>query len=456
MKKTKLFVVFLLAVFLLLLPYFLRLNSDNHIFIGSEPHYHAKVASEISQGRLDKNVLIPEKGYRLNPYHFLLALACFFIPIEFASIFVPILLGLLSVILLYFVLDSVNFKFLRSFFVLIIFVLSPTFVSFFCLSTPRAFITFLIILGFYLFLKKSRYAFIMSAFAFFLLSFFGIFHSIIISLILLVYCLHNKRLLPRFYVILFVFAGSALAVNLPFYIIGGFNFVSYSGILSDTGCIFGFSVFSLLLSAVGLFFVWRYKKKLYKVYLLMIILLFFCFVTKSLFVYANLIVSILAGSAFYVLYVKKWCLKKLRGLALLVVFCGLLFSVISHCIIISRLPPNDELVDCLEWIDVNTDKNSLVFVDIPNIYFADFWSGRSIVSSDYSKLWKYSDLDSTEEFLSIKNIDYILVNNDLIKTNVWDSNGLYFLLNNAKTFKNRYDNGYCNVWKYYNIEDLDG
>ncbi len=454
-SKQALIALFLIAFFILTLPYFFRLSNNNHIFIGSEPHYHARIASEIADNGLIKEDPLSKEKYRLNPYHILFALASFILPVELASIFLPIILGTLSILFLYLSFSDIKFKYLRSLFVLLVFVFSPMFISVFSLSTPRALITFLLILGFYLFQKKSRFYFALSLVILTILPFFGISHSVITLIILLAYCLHNKKHLPRFYIALILVLFVIAAFHLPYYLTNNIEMHFYNGIISDIGIIYGFSIFSLLLSVIGLFFVWRYKKKLYKVYLLMLALLLFSFLTKSLFIYSNLIVSILAGSAFYVLYVKKWHLKQLRNFALLVIFCGFLFSALSHSVILSELPPNDDLVECLEWINEKIPESSRVFAHDSDGFFIEFWAEKEAVSDSSNIIWNSFDIRETKRVLSEKKVDYLLIHEDLFKGLVWDKKqqGLHFLLDNAETFKRRYHNDYCEVWKYSQRRD---
>jgi hypothetical protein len=467
-NKQYLIALFLIAFFILCLPYFFRFSNGNHTFIGSEAHYHARLAAEIAEnGLIKKDPMINEK-YHLNPYHFVLAASSKILPLELSSIVIPILLGLLSVLFLYLSFSDIKFKYLRSLFVLLVFILSPIFISSFTLSSPRALAVFLLALGFYLFQKKNKIFFILSLPVLAILALLGISHSIMVLVILLAYCLHKKKICSRFYIVLTIILFIATVFHLPYYLTNGIiKQVSY-GFISDLGSIYGFSVFSLLLSAIGLFFIWRYKKKLYKIYLLMITLLLISFITKSLFIYSNIIISILAGSAFYVLYVKKWYLKRLRNFVLLILFCGFLFSALSHAVILSELFPNDKLVTCLEWAGENTDKKSKFLAYKSDGFFIEFWADRQVLVNDFyasdKDIYAYNtilhsfDIKETQELLEENNIRYIFMHNDLSKGLIWDRKhqGLHFLLDNAETFKRRYHNEYCEIWEYVYSGVLNG
>ncbi|MBN1644727.1 hypothetical protein JW851_01635 [Candidatus Woesearchaeota archaeon] len=467
-NKQYLVALFLIAFFILVLPYFFRLSNGNNIFIGPEAHYHARLASEIAKnGFIEQDPLSNEK-YHLNVYHLFLAALSFVFPLELVSIVFPVLLGLLSLIFLHLSFSDIKFKYLRSLFILFVFVLSPIFISTFALSGPRALALFLFALSFFLFQKEKKIFFVLSLPVLALLSFLGISHSVFILIILLAYCLYKKKIGCRFYIILALILFIIVAFHLPYYLAHDFSNQSSDGFISDLGSIYGFSIVSLLLSVTGLFFIWRYKKKLYKIYLLMLVLLLFSFANKSLFIYSNIIVSILAGSAYYVLYVKKWSLKKLRNFVLLILFCCFLFSALSHAIVLSELPPNNDLVECLEWSRENTPKSSRFFAHKGDGFFIEFWAERSVLLNDffetdknrheYNILWNSFDLRETQLLLEKNRIDYILIHGDLFQGQIWNKKyqGLHFLLNNAETFKRRYHNNYCEIWEYTDSGNLNG
>ncbi|MBD3361491.1 hypothetical protein GF358_01735 [Candidatus Woesearchaeota archaeon] len=464
-NKQSVIILFFIVLFILPLPYFFRFANDNNVFMGSESHYHARMASEIIQtGWVAEDPLYGRK-YKPNPYHFLLAGIGLLIPVEFASIVLPVVLGLLSVLFLYLFFSSINFKYLRSFFVLFVFIFSPMFISVFSLSTPRALAVFLLILGMFLFVKKSK-IWLFSLLIFAVLALIGILDLFIVLIILFMYCLHNKKNFGRFYVCFFVLFLILIGFHLPFYFIQGISFYSSDKILSDLGGIYGFSVFSLLLSIIGLFFVWRYKKRLYRLYLSMIMLLIVCFMFRLWLVYANIFISILAGSAFYVLYVKKWHLRRLRGFALLVIFCGFLFAALSHAVVLSELPPNDDLVNCLEQASGFFPESGLFLTSAKDGFFAEFWAEKPVFVNEFSTvnvgiaetIWNSVDIRETRKLFKENNISYILIHKDMFAGNIWDKKdqGLHFLLGNSETFKRRYHNEYCEIWKFSYNGGLNG
>lgn len=460
-KKIFLVCLFFIALLLLSLPYLFRFSESNTVFIGSWPHYHARMASFIAENSIPGSDPLFDSPYLVSPYHLLLAGISLVIPVELASIVVPISLGILSLFFFYFVLRGLRLAHLRSFFIVFVFVFSPVFVSVFSLSTPLALVFFLLFFGFFLFQRKSWFFFLLSFVFFGLLAMCGLIHSIVLLLTLFVYCLSFKKSLFRFYfiagVVLFVF----LSFHLPYYLLSGsIGSLLHSGLIAEFGAVYGFGVFSLLLGGLGLFFVWNYKTKYYLAYFLMIGVFVVSFFIRDMLVYAHVVVCFFAGLAFYSLYLREWELSDLRNFALLVIFCCLLFSSISQAAFLGRLPPSDSFIECLDWIGSSSGSTGPVFAHVSDGFFIEFWAGKKVLFdesyapeglvADSERIWHSSDIAEVKRFFSRKGIKYVLIHEGLFSGLVWNTKGkeLDFLLTNPETFKSRYNNSCCEVWEF--------
>lgn len=461
-RKIFLVCLFFVALVMLSLPYVFRFSEGGHIFIGSWPHYHARMASFIAEKGIPDKEPFFNSQYLVNPYHLLLAGISFIIPIEIASIVVPIALGLLSLLFFYFVLRGLKLSYLRSFFIVFAFVFSSFFPSIFSLSTPLALVFFLLFFGFFLFQRGSWFFFLLSVIPFGLLAMCGVIHSAILLLALLVYCFSAKKKLFYFYFIAVVVLLVFLALHLPHYLLlGDIGQLFQSGLIVEFGAVYGFSIFSLLLSGLGLFFAWHYKTRYYLAYFLMACIFVISFFARDLLVYANLVVCFFAGLAFYSLYMREWELSNLRNFALLLIFCCLLFSSVSNAVVLSRLPPDDSFVECLEWINANSlDSSGIVFARQSDGFFIEFWAERKVLFDelyfydelvrDSENIWHSSDLKEVKRFFSRKGIRYVLIHDGLFNGSVWTDKGkeLHFLLTNPEMFKRGYHNSYCEVWEF--------
>lgn len=459
-KKIFLVCLFFVALLLLSLPYLFRFSEGNHIFIGSWPHYHARMASFIAENSIPGKDPLFDSPYLVSPYHFLLAGVSLLIPVEIASIVVPISLGLLSLLFFYLVLRGLKLSYLRSFFIVIVFVFSPFFTTVFSLSTPPSLVFFLLFFGFFLFQRKSWFFFLLSFIPLGLLAVCGVIHSIVLLLVLFVYCFSVKKKLFRFYFIAALVLFIGLALHLPYYLLtGSIGQLLHSGLIAEFGAVYGLSVFSLLLGGLGLFFVWAYKTKYYLAYFLMVCVFAASFFVRDLLVYASVVVCFFAGLAFYSLYLREWELSDLKNFALLVIFCCLLFSSISNSVVLSRLPPSDSFVECLEWINAASSSGT-VFSHQSDGFFVEFWAERKVLVDeayapdklveDSENIWHSSDLNEVKRFFSRNGIKYILIHEGLFNGLVWNdkSKELDFLLTNPETFKSRYSNSYCEVWEF--------
>jgi len=233
-----------------------------------------------------------------------------------------------------------------------------------------------------------------------------------------------------------------------------------SGLIAEFGALYGFSIFSLLLGGLGLFFVWGYKTRYYLAYFLMVCVFIASFFVRDMLVYANVVVCFFAGLAFYSLYLREWELSDLRNFALLVIFCCLLFSSISNSSVLGKLPPSDSFVECLEWINANSSGRSTVFAHQSDGFFVEFWAERKVfvdelyapenLVADSERIWHSSDLSEVKRFFSRKGANYVLIHEGLFNGFLWNTKGreLHFLLTNPETFKSGYNNSYCEVWEF--------
>ena len=100
---------------------------------------------------------VMERPYIFQPYHLILSFASRYISVYIASILIPIISGLLSLILFYLILNKLGVSPFRTSVILLTLVLSPLFIFLFSTSNPYSIATLLVLLGFYLFTKQKSY-----------------------------------------------------------------------------------------------------------------------------------------------------------------------------------------------------------------------------------------------------------------------------------------------------------
>jgi len=217
---------------------------------------------------------------------------------------------------------------------------------------------------------------------------------------------------------------------------------SLAQFVSDVGGVYGLSLFALLLAIVGTALVWSHKGRYYGAFALCTSFFIGSFFFPSLLVYANILVACLAGVALFNLAERKWRLAFLRKASLLVLFCGLLFSSLSHADILAETQPERELFDILDVQRgvVLTHESYGFWVEYaghtPVIDSFSQQNNRAIYGDVLTALYT-TNFDDTMHILNKYNVRYILISEEMKHGLVWERNeqGLDFIVENSERFK---------------------
>jgi hypothetical protein len=452
--KDVLFFIIIIALIIMFLVPSIRVLLNKPFIIGETPYYDIRLAKEITQEGLVFQDELNNLDYMAKPYHLFLIPFLYFGTIDFLLI-IPFIAGILSVIFLYFLLKKFEMSNDESFFVLLIFVLSPAFIFTFTTLNVFAISLLFIIAGSYLFLKQKRILY--PTILFILASFLNIIN--VVFIILFLFFISDLKKEKRSnanmaiaYILFFSFIYYLLTKALPNFLFQN-NFHSF---VADLGSPIGLSVFALILGTVGIIKTWPFRKKLKNMYLLLLILVLIGFFDIHVNIYLTLLFSILAGFAFAHLVNKKWEVEALRRLTILLLIYGLLFSMISYTKRISTSDPDDSIIEALEWLKENSDSNDVVLSHHSKGYWIEYFADRPIVF-DYMKqnpLEQHSllysrDLDATKYLLNKSNVKYIFIDGNMKQGQVWkEKQGLWFLLRNSETFNNIYQRKNVEIWEY--------
>lgn len=435
--KTQLLGIFILAIVMIVLPIHLRFAQGNPTLAGIEPYYHARLAMELTEGIPKRDdAIVNGRPYILSPYHIILSLGYRAMG-ELAFNLLPILFALSSWIFLWLLLRALNVPKGIQPWILLAYALSPPLLAAGAIGTPNAFILAILMLGTWLMLGP---VWILGALAFFIASLSGIFYNAtaIIILLLLVMIKRNKKYAA-------IVALLCLAVFVAGYAPPGIpqprEVPQY---LSDFGGMYGFSIFAFLLALVGAAIIWKHKKKYYGAYAIMIIFLISSFLFTKLLVFANLIVSALAGIALASLAQRKWELRFLRQAALLVLFCGLLFSSISHAVSLAEMQPSPTFFKALEF------PPGTVLSHESYGFWVEAAGHRAVIDPlwkelanpqdqawDVAAIFSSTDLMKTKQLLKKYGITHVLITPEMRHGLLWEreQQGLDFLVENSETFK---------------------
>lgn len=470
--------LFLLAMVLLVAPIFMRVINDSPVVSGERPYHDLVVAKGFSQGLIVKNDFsLLDKYVIVNPYHAVINLLSKLLPLDVSAIIISVASMLLALVMLIRLLESFNVQNVEVWFIVLCFILSPVFISASSFPTYYSFVLFLYLSGLYLFLNKTGFFWqFLTAFIFALNSLFGLAHAlmVLVTVIVIVEIFHEGLKEKMFFYIVFVplfIASVAYQVFIIAY--GGVDLelgLSLSKFLSDFGSNFGFGVFTLLSSFVGMVVIWNYKRKYYALYVLIIASIIKSFLVNELIIYSSIAVSVLAGLGFSYFFKRDWEIADLKNVVLLLLFCGLLFSSIAYIKNIVYNNPDEELVDALTWVKENTADDSIVFAHSSYGFWIEYFSDRKVFLDSNSYNSKNSDelinvsnaifneynFRRLRSFLKNYNITHVLISDDLKDGLVWNrpDRGLDFMKSDRETFKRVYNSSHIEVFEVLSAEEM--
>ena len=172
--------------------------------------------------------------------------------------------------------------------------------------------------------------------------------------------------------------------------------------------------------------------------------------------FVSVLVCFGAGQALDVLSRRKWKVEVIRSASLFVLFCGLLFSGISHTLLLADLDPKVAFFKALDvprgvvfsherygfWIEAAGHKAVLdpLCGDLPDAS-ERFYDARFAFNS--------VDVRRTASVLRKYGVDYVLITPQMEQGLVWEreGSGLSFLAHNSEIFKRMQEGSGIGVWK---------
>lgn len=450
-KKDRKFIIYMIIVAALALsvPHLLDYISGDPLMIGEEAHLHKRVSERITDLDFTKDELIVDgRILYYSPYHFMLALVGYMISPVFASIILPLMLGMGTIIIFYLLLERFPLERVERFAALSIFIVSPAFIYVFSASTEHSLSLFLIMLSILLYLKGGIYQ--KFAFASFILACMNsMFNGILLLLVLTIYVIKTKDNQKHIFFLLMLLLMLAFFVHPPWTstyppMVEGLT----NGIVSDLGAKIGFSVFIVVLCLLGIIWTWPEKKRITALYILLAALLIISYFTGSeKIIYMSPIISIFAGAAVNRINKFRWRLDIMKNLTMLIIICGLLFSSISYIARLSGYGIDSGMHESLRTLE--EDKGTVFSHYSNGFYIQDIAGLKTLTDSkmatienidekliDSHTLFFTRDLKEAKDIIGKYGIDYILIDEDM-KNKIWEKEGqgLLFLLGNTETFK---------------------
>ena len=448
----------LLGVFLLLVfPFLIRVFSGYPLIYGSEPYHHSRMSTLLLSHEKTDMLVYSNPLVSFEVYHFFLAPFVMILGFTIASLMVPILLGICSVICIWAILKLFHVDKMSRIYFILLFAISPFFLSLYTRSNPSALLTTMILLGVFFFIHPKKQYFYIGSLIFAFTMFFGLHHAIIILLGLYILCIYEKRLKNRYFITLIICIFGIAASFFPLLMKQSLQYnISLQSLLSDFGGSGGLSVFLVLLAGLGIA-LWKKKREYPYGYLFILALILFSFFFHEMLVYANFALIFLAVQALLYLSKRKWVLPQIKYVSLLLIICGILFSTLSYANQISEALPNQDIIDSLVWLKENTPTDAFILSDSTNGFWIKSIAERKVLLDEHfvplqglkdaDRLFASNDIRITQDILNIYSINFVFTTENLYSNHILDKeDGLGYLFQNKETFKKSFSNQYSTIW----------
>jgi len=456
--------LFLFSFFVLVLLYFIR----GFVLHGQESYFYQRISYFILENNIPNYDFLSFGGraflYPMGSFLFIVLTRLISgISVDSFLIFIPIMLGIFSLMLFYYILKYFKITDNTIAFASYTLILSPAFLHSFTHFTSFTIPLFLNILGFFFIINEKKIFYYLAFFIYFILTFFGFIH-IFFGICLLLFYFYKKNSLKKFipYSIIILFM---VYLNNHFISFGldVFNdkFFEY---LSLFGGSYGLSVFLLFLSFFGFMWFWKDKYKNLFYYLFILLSLFILILNVKYLIYFNIILCVLGSFGLKYIYKLKWSSLLIRNLTIILLIFGVLFSGFSFIIENSKQDPSKELYDSLIFLEKKTDTRDVILShEKYGIYinsvskrknFADInkeYAPRANLRFHYlNNLYYSKDLTNLLRIFEEFKVSHVLITPEMKNGLVWNRNneGLLYLLNrNPNYFERIYnENGY-EVWR---------
>jgi len=428
------YLIIIVGIILMLLPLGIRIHNGNTTTPGIEAYYHLTAGNAVS----------PYQGehYVWEPYHLLTRIL--------PSIWIAPLLGIISYLLLAFLLHQFIREDLTESWILLIYALSPTYITLGFFGGRALLALTLILLGTTLLLHNKIRIIAPAVFA--LASLSGT-TATIASMAAIGCVLILKPELKQWAIASITLSALTFVLPNPPYTE---STAGLQGLFSEIGGFWGTSIFNIILVFVAAIILWKNKAKYYTLFAIILTLFITSMFLSELYGYTNVLGSILAGFGLTWLSKRTWDLDFLRNASLLVIFCGLLFSSVSHITEITNTMPTPDFFEAVNDAEgrVLTHPNYgfwIQYTQKPTVidpYTHMLPDGKSRINNvDYA--FHTTSLKDLQELLDHYEIDSILITEEMKDGLVWEKpeQGLHFLVTNAETFKKIHQDETHTIWR---------
>jgi hypothetical protein len=436
---------------------------ESAAFIGEESYLNLRLAENFNT----YDAL--SYGGRVASYNLGLPFVLSMVP-DFLTEFLPLILGILSLLLFLLILTDLDIRNKRLSALLLI--ISPPFLYLFSTINDYFVAVFLALLAFYLFNKKGKFKISLAMTIFVVLPFFNLMISILAAVLILLFAIFKAKKKKNYayvavalmtFVSIFYYAYlayiSGSPMNFGFSLMGGGFNEKLMTLFSDLGGVFGLGIFSVILFIFGMINVWKRKYRNLFVFFSVLILIIAIFIKpETLFIF-NLFLAVFAAKGFSYLFKKEWSNKLIRNLTIFVLVCGLLFSMVSFFNETIMSEPTSGVVSGLEFLSRQdagtvfsypTRGKWINYAGLPNVMDTNFIFAPDVEGrwQDTQTLLYTRDMREALEIINKYDIKYIWIDSEM-KEALWthDEEGLLFLVTYGKSFMRIFNQGGVQIWR---------
>ena len=298
---------------------------------------------------------------------------------------------------------------------------------------------------------------------------FGPMHTILaVFTVILIWQFLSHARLGGIVNLVIIIIPSLLFFGLFFYRFGFMPLPSFDigSFFSDMGSASGFGMFAIILALIGFYVGWAEKRRMWSVFLMGFVFLIVSGLTQPLLIAFALPFSLAAAIGTRRLMVRAWHIPDLKGMTMLLMACGLLFSSVSFIDEHMGDMPDNEVWESLSWISGRGDTGHIL-THSSYAPWVRYMAGRTPVLDPFVQEVKPNRHQKIEALFQSRNIHNVqnisrtygirtlYITPEMKDGLVWnrDDQGLLFLLRNNETFSKVYGKDNIEIWRIQYADD---
>lgn len=452
-KDKKIYLVIIAIILLLLLsPIILKTGFKNEVFTSEETYLNLIKVNEAKQ-----ETSVSKQLLNHNFFHFILEKLN--LSDVALAIIIPLISGIITLLLLFFILKKTKKTDLEIFLILILSALTPIFLHTFTTLNPNNLIIPLILLTTLLYQKKSYLLVIPMTLSILIEPLIGTMF-LLASTAYLIIKKENKKILITTLVlsIITTLISTVLLRNTLLKL----KPLSINSLLIELGSTQAYSVPLLILGIIGIFSWWEKRVDKTTTLTAFLVIFFSSIFFADIRIMAAIILAIFAGKGLNYLIIKEWALEKIKQISLILILYIILFSaIITINTQITKTNPQE--VEAAKFL-LSAPHQGKVLSTTNKGFMIQYISNKQTIldgnshlqenydqiREDVNKIFYSRVLSELEETLEKNNVTYIFIHESMKNGETWSGReeGLLFFLKHSEEFIKIFDNQAVEIYQY--------